>query len=520
MKKYLSAFLLSFCSIVYLNAQEGSASLVGEINSDFYIWESRPHKSSKINTSYDHFLLRFDPSMKLIIKAKLGISKLGVLYFDEQVEQVILIGNKIVLITLTNEKNEENQVLYYQFIDPVTLAKQGEKSVLIKYPATSKVLRSLAIFTYDFSKDGSRFMITREFSRNIFKTRPKIFDINVFDQNLSLQWSKSETLSLNDKEFKTKSYQVNSDGDVEIMGEAKFDKDTVETKLLKNYSILDFTEKGEKSSVRNLGLEIADVKIIGEDFLHTSDKMIAAGFYKMPNVRRQYGYFLQEYSLDKLEREKNYYKTLAQETYTSDETETDPELKKLDTKSADDRFAFEVKNLRLDKSGNIFLIGEQHNYVMYTNRYGTTITDYYLDIYVLKLDPNGKLIWEIRIPKRQVYSSTWSRKSYLLKDFVSYASCLKDDNLLFFINDNPKNLNIVNSRPKSVRWKESQGQVVIVNKDGKMQRKLISDIPGNMFYTDFMYSLSNNRILIRYAPYKKYNESIYKIIPLDQILSQ
>jgi hypothetical protein len=175
--------------------------------------------------------------------------------------------------------------------------------------------------------------------------------------------------------------------------------------------------------------------------------------------------------------------------------------------------------MRHDEYGNIFLIGEQNNTYYNISNNVRTITEYYLDIYVLKLDPEGKLIWEIRIPKKQVYKPTGFKNVRYLKNFVSYGTTLLNGNLLFFINDNPENLDIKNAKPRSVNWKESQGQVVIVNKDGKMQRKLITGIPGNMFYTGFIYGLSGNRILIRYAAFKEYEESFFKIIDLDQILS-
>jgi hypothetical protein len=516
MKRYFCAILLSFCCLIYLNGQEYPAGLVGEINGDFYIWEARAQKPGKLFSTFDHFLLRFDPSMRLITRAKIGISPSP----DEQLEKVMLIGKRIVILTATFSSKAEKQILYYQFIDLLTLAKQGQKTMLIESPVPKGRLANLALFKYFLSEDGARLLITREYVPKFLKATPKTFGISVFDQDLNLQWNKSETLPLTDKEFKPAFYQVSTNGDVTITGTAKYDKDTVETKLLRNYVLLEYTDKGQKYSMRKLGLEVANFKIIGSRTTHLSDKIIAAGFFKIPDVKRQYGYFLQEYNLESLKKEKDYYKTLAQETDVTGETDadTDPELKKLDKAGGDDRFAFIIDRFRIDQSGNIFLIGEQNNTFYYTNQYGTTVTEYYLDIYVLKLDPEGKLIWEIRIPKKQIYSPTATKNTKYLGNFVSYATCLFNDNLIFFINDNPENLDIGNRKPKSVKWKESQGQVVIVDKNGKMQRRLISDIPGNMFYTGFLYNLSGNRILIRYAAFKEYEESTYKILDLDQIL--
>jgi hypothetical protein len=143
---------------------------------------------------------------------------------------------------------------------------------------------------------------------------------------------------------------------------------------------------------------------------------------------------------------------------------------------------------------------------------------YYLDIYVLKLDADGNLIWEIRIPKRQIFSPTRSKNARNLYDFISYAAYTMDDNQLFFLNDNPENMNSGTARPKSVRWKDAISQVLIVDKDGKVKRKAFSDIPGNLFYTNFIYSLGDDRILVRSSHFKEYEESTYKIIDLKQLV--
>lgn len=510
MKRQLCIFLLCFVCFIFLKGQDTSSDLVGIINGDYYIWEIRTQKYTRY-----HSLMRFDPSMKLITRSDLGISPSS----EDEVELVSMIGNKIFLLTLNSATKRANQTLYYQEIDLSTLTKAGKKTVLFDSPPPAIKTKNIPSFNYAFSDDGSKILVVREYLKNLFKAKPQTFDISVFDANFNLQWKRSETLTLTDKEYKSFSYDVSNNGDVEIMGIVKYDKDTIKTKLLTDYLILDYTEKGQKFSNRNVALEIPDVKIVGDRIVHGDNEFIAAGFYKIPNARKQYGYFLQEYNLNNLSREKSYYRSLAAEQDENIENEADPDLGKINGKGGDDRFVFDVRKLRFDSNGNIFLIGEQHNTNIYYGKYGTVETDYYLDIYVLKLDPEGKLIWEIRIPKRQVYTPTASKNAKYLENFVSYSTCLLDDNLLFFINDNPENLNIGDNKPKKVRWKESQGQVIVVNKDGKMQRKLLSDIPGNMFYTRFLYILPHNRILIRYAAFKEYEESTYKIIDLDNVLN-
>ena len=91
---------------------------------------------------------------------------------------------------------------------------------------------------------------------------------------------------------------------------------------------------------------------------------------------------------------------------------------------------------------------------------------------------------------------------------------------MFFLNDNPENIDSGTARPKSVRWKNAISQVLILNEDGKVNRKAFSDLPGNLVYTEFLYILSNDRILVRSSLYKEYEESTYKIIDLKQLVSK
>jgi hypothetical protein len=519
MKKLLFSSLMLFCNLFLLNAQTNTASLVGEINGNYFIWEIRSQKRSGIIDRPDHFLMKYDQSMNLIVSNKLDVAE-----SLEQIEQVMIFGNRIVVFTSVFKKKEKQQLLTYQLIDPSTLKRQGEKTSLIEAYIPNRKVVNYSTFKLLQSDDGGKLLVIKEALRSLLKIVPKAFDVSVFDQNFKLLWNRVETLSITSNRFSLVDYNISNEGNVLITGRVKYDKDTVDAKLLRDYQILKFTENGQKYSSQNLGLKVENYKIIGEHILFSADNIIAVGFYKIPEVKKQYGYFLQEYNLETMEREKNYYKSLAMDTGISDGDESDPDLQKINNKGGDDRFAFEIKRIRQDESGNIFLIGEQQNSytAIVTQKYGTTTTTtlYYLDIYVLKLDADGKLIWEMRIPKRQVFSPTRSKNARNLYDFVSYAAYLWNGNLLFFLNDNPENIDSGTARPKSVRWKNAISQVLILNEDGKVNRKAFSDLPGNLVYTEFLYILSNDRILVRSSLYKEYEESTYKIIDLKQLVSK
>jgi len=94
MKRIIYAILLSSYCFTCLNGQDYSAKLVGNIRGDYYIWETREHKLKQT-----HSLVRLDPSMKISIRTDPGT----LLSRNERIEQIMLLGNRIVLFTLMSE---------------------------------------------------------------------------------------------------------------------------------------------------------------------------------------------------------------------------------------------------------------------------------------------------------------------------------------------------------------------------------------------------------------------------------
>jgi hypothetical protein len=512
MKKFLFSLFVFLCYLFPLSAQTNTATVIGEIDDNYFIWEARSKKKSGFYDLKDHLLLKYDKSLNLIIRKELNIEESS----SERVERIMFFGNWIVVFNSVFNKREDKQFLTYQLIDPNTLQEQGPKLILAE--SVESKIAPISSFFLGLSDEGKKLLVLKETFRNIFKGVPKEFDISVFDQEFRLLWNRVENLPALAKGFSLENYDISDEGNVLMVGPARFDKDTVNTKLLKNYLFFEFLDNGQKYSVRNLGLEVANYYIVGQRVQFAVGKIFASGFFKIPEVRKQYGYFLQTYDIGSLQREKNYYEVLDKEYETIDEDETDPAVKETGKKGNDDMFAFDIKRIKLDQSGNTFLIGEQKNTYTVTTQYGTTTTVSYLDIYALKLDPDGKLIWELRIPKRQSFSPTQSKNTRDLSHFISYVPFIWNDYLLFFLNDNPENLNPGLKKPKSVKWKEAISQVLIVGKDGKVDRRAFSELPGNLIYTNFVYNLGDDRILVRSSLFKEYEESSYKIIDLKQFV--
>lgn len=515
MKKALYSLIVCLCYAFSLNAQINTSVFLGEMDGNFFIWETRTAKKGGLYPPVNHFILKFDQSMNLISSAKFETNPAK----GDQIMQMNKVGEKIAVISLILNVKKKTISIWHQVINPRTLEFEEQKTQLIELYLREDKTANFATFKYAWSDDFSKLLILRETLPKLFKSVPKTFDVSVFDKDLQLLWNRKETLSVTDKNFGLFDYLVSNNGDVNITGFTKFDKDTLQTNLLGNYLFLEFRGNGKKFEVRNFGIEIENYKIKGEQILFTSDKIIAAGFYQLPDIKNQYGYFLHTYNLINLKREKKHYSMFTTEPESVIDDENDPELRDLKDKDGEERFAFDIKRIRRDQWGNIFLIGEQRKTINTYTAKSSSTKEFYLDIYALKLDPQGKLIWEKRIPKRQVFTPTATKNAWNLYDFASFATCIWNGNLLFVLNDNPESLETATTKSQKVNWKDALSMMVMIDQDGKVSRKVLSNVAGNLVYTDFFYKLSEDRILVRSSNFKEYEESDYKAIDLKQVFS-
>ena len=237
MKRTFYPIIISLYCFACLNGQDYSAMLVGNIHGDYYIWETKSHKFKLY-----HSLVKSGPDAEILVRTDPGAALLK----NERTEQIILLGDRIVLITSRYKKITDKQSLYYRFIDQATMVPEKEQHILTEPPPPENISTLSGTYTFSVSPDRTRLMVVREFAPNVFKARPKIFEISVFDEDLNLIWDKKETLTVTDKQLKPQSYLVDSAGDVVIMGRAKYDKDTVDTKLLRNFALLEYTENGQR----------------------------------------------------------------------------------------------------------------------------------------------------------------------------------------------------------------------------------------------------------------------------------
>ncbi|MCC6601031.1 MAG: hypothetical protein IT223_10205 [Crocinitomicaceae bacterium] len=141
--------------------------------------------------------------------------------------------------------------------------------------------------------------------------------------------------------------------------------------------------------------------------------------------------------------------------------------------SLDDFF---LDNLLLNDDSTCTLIGEQY-YIseqmmtdISTGRMYVQTTYNFDDIIVTRVKPDGRIVWSVKVPKRQ-YSLTNNAT-------LSYSSFIRDDSVLLFFNDHPSNIPESGEKPvdEIVAWNSPRKSVtteVRIAADGTMTRRMV-----------------------------------------------
>jgi len=152
---------------------------------------------------------------------------------------------------------------------------------------------------------------------------------------------------------------------------------------------------------------------------------------------------------------------------------------------------YRIREIILQDDGQIYLISE---YVYISQSRGST-SYIYGDISVTLINATGKIEWLSSIPKGQVYtrlsmglsdaSAVQSGLSfnvgisfYIMKDksiYLSYVFNIKDGNMYFIYNDNPKNIATdISEQPKLLQTVEKGvPTLVIMDREGNMKREVL-----------------------------------------------
>ena len=324
-------------------------------------------------------------------------------------------------------------------------------------------------FHYSLSDDKKSILIAHTNPFEKYKTEKFFFKI--YDKNLDLSWKKEIKLPYMGRNFKISDYKLCNDN---IYMLSKF----FEEKTKENVSssrptndksiILVYYKKDNVIKEYDLHLKNKWVSSIKFD-LNEHDDLIICGFYSYSD---RYGFSGTFYLEIDNQTKKTVHRTLSpisEEFLLQFEREKDLLREKMLTDFYFDHFV-------IHKNGSVSLFAE--NFIKTANSVadadmGTInqVLGYeFGNIIVIKLNSDGKIIWENKIMKKQISSDDNGK-------FSSYCAVEKQDSLFIIFNDNPKNAEGSKRKSEKIRalinTKNSSPFLIKIDAEGKHHSKIL-----------------------------------------------
>lgn len=392
-------------------------------------------KTGNTFTGEQLFVEQYDGRMHIRRSQKIDLRYKGK---KREFEDLIWSNGKLYLLTSFNNEAKKKNYLFVQELDRRLVPKKDLQ--LIGEIDTRDKFRE-GKFDLSVSRDSSKILVYNQLPFK--KSEPERFALRVYDADFQEQWVQDVTLPYGDGNFAIEEYRVDRDGNVYLLGVIYEDRARVRRngKPTYNYTILAYTEKGERAQEYRIDLEeqfITDLTFrVGNN-----GNLICAGFYSNKGTYSIKGTcFLQ---LDVKTKEIINLNLMPFDFEFRTEYMSEGRKDRLERAEVQgnvnrtpELYRFSLDDLILRSDGGAVLIAEQYYVYQQSYRYwdGTLRYDYfynYNDIIVVNIQPDGSIEWSTRIPKRQ---ETLNDGGY----YSSYAMATVRDRFYFVYNDNSRN---------------------------------------------------------------------------------
>jgi len=412
---------------------------------------------------------------------------------DALVEDIQYIGNNIVLFYSIIDK-ANNRTAYAQLLS-LQCEKKGEAIALDKLSFSRK--KNIGTFDFVLSADSSKILLYR--NEPFEKYANEKFSYSVFDKQFNLLWSKEIQLPYTDKYFEISEYRIDNNGNVFMLATIYPDKNKGEKAIkgLPNNKHIIFAYYYAENELTEFEVTLAGKFISDITFrLNKKNDVVVGGFYSNSDLYTINGTF---YML--IDDESRDVKTTNIKSFDRDFMLNFLSEKKTDKGRGLSNVYFDHFVLRDD--GGAVLLGEQYymeNVCISDMRTGNLICSYhfyYNDIIAVNVDSNGTITWAQRIPK---FQHTINDNGF----YSSYSLAAVNNNLHFIFNDNPKNIELIKTKPDRLRaMTGAQGAVTMlcsINEKGEMVRQpLFTAKGGNVILRPKVFKQINPKELIIFA---------------------
>ncbi|MCB9262793.1 MAG: hypothetical protein H6607_10500 [Flavobacteriales bacterium] len=418
MKKYILAIVvsaLSFSNYVFAQSNFGSSSISVDMSEPI---DSRKNYINQIfkgddgtlfsinNVSRNYTLIRYRDDLSE--GASVNLSEL--MSRNAYIENVVCINNGIVVFFSEKDNREKENKLSYMTFD------QDDLSVLESTKELSAIKFNSRLNTGNFdvavSQDSSKILVYANTPYKRAKDANDEVSVVVLTKDFDLIWEKNITLPYEEKDFLIMNYNLDNNGNIQILGRLKKER-SERKKKTQNYTFhfISYTDEGKSREEHELKLKENFISSI--DYTVKEDgNLLCAGLYSKTAENRASGVFYLELEQGTLDVVSENVEEFGLDFFTEGLSERAAE--KLEKKAAKGKeiefYEFEIRDLLPNSMGGLTMVAEQ--YYVYTttttttNSNGTTttrtVTHYiYNDILVVEFDETGEVVWKQKIHKYQ-----------------------------------------------------------------------------------------------------------------------
>ena len=366
------------------------------------------------------------------------------------VESIREIDDKLFFFySLWDKKNEKEQ-LFYQEVNLATGNLDGKEKLLISVDGkvtgtiagTGKLYGVQIVDKFKFynSNDDSLLLIRyrkKPSKRNDAKSND-VIGFNVFTSNLTKVWTKEVRMPYTEKKMDNIDYHIDHKANVYLLSMI-YNGSASSMELVKgkpNYRIEVIKISPDSDEVKRFQTSLGS-KMINSISLYQGyeNDLIMGGYYTISNkdIHDARGIFYLRMDENGIVKDKS---TFEFPLAVLNQNESNKTIRKNDKKSGEKA---EFSNLRMMKiivedDGSVVLVGEQA-YVVTTTGKTTSVTHYFNDIIVAKIDSDGELAWLKKLPKKQRGRNTGKKD-------MSFRHFGYNGKHYFLYMDNAKNLNL------------------------------------------------------------------------------
>lgn len=293
-------------------------------------------------------------------------------------------------------------------------------------------------FNVQLNNDSTHFIVIAEDPSH--RKEKKTFSAKYFDTDLNLKWEKAFSLPYGSGFTYINQVKGDNNGNMHLGIEISPDKGISETALRdqsQNKFIL-LSYFWQQNKIKETDLNVGDKWVADMAFdVSQKDELVVSGFYSNDRFNSIAGSFYLRLNSSDLAVQAVSLNPLSKETL-------EQLIGEKKTNKGKEVPRMELRHIVVTENGGSAIIGEQF-WMRERNEYSanggffTRQVFYFMDLVVVKYEPNGDLKWENVIPKRQ--ESVNDRGLY-----SSIALANKGDDLYLIFNDDEKNLELINDR--------------------------------------------------------------------------